>query len=430
MAVKLSLKHTCLVKDSFQIKTAEAKVALKTLLDKTGKGNDFLGWMNLPTEIDDHLIDDILATANSLSNKVDVVVVIGIGGSYLGAKAVMSALNSTHYNLVARSKGLPEIYFAGTDLSGTALTELLEVIGTRAFGINVISKSGTTTEPAIAFRILRDILKSRIGVDAISDYIVATTDAYKGALKQYADANHLKSYIIPDDVGGRFSVFTPVGLLPIALSGIPIGELINGAKAAAKELNIIDDSNIAIQYAAARSLLLSDGKLIEILANYEPRLSFIAAWWKQLYGESEGKEGKGIFPASVDFTCDLHSMGQYIQEGPRHLFETILKVAQPPYDLPIPHDTEDLDGLNYLSDKTINYVNEKAMLGTLEAHVEGGVPNVIIEMDKLDAYHIGYLLYFFELACGISAYLLDVNPFDQPGVESYKKAMFRLLGKK
>ncbi len=406
-----------------------AKKALASLLNSDGKGNEYLGWINLPSEVDTALIEDISKTVELVKSNSKVLVIIGIGGSYLGSKAVISALTSTHHNKFANGKGLPEIYFAGTDLSGTELTDLIAVIGGRDFSINIISKSGTTTEPAIAFRVLRRLMDEKYGANNYANRIIATTDKSKGALRNLSTEKGYKTYVIPDDVGGRFSVFTPVGLIPIAAAGADIKELIRGAKSA--QIDLCDDSNenIAIKYAALRNTLYENGKIIEILCNYEPRLSFIAAWWKQLFGESEGKEGKGIFPASVDFTCDLHSMGQYIQEGPRHLMETILRVKKMPHDIPVPSTVDNLDNLNYLSSKTINYINEMATQGTLEAHVSGNVPNVIIEIPELTAYHIGYLLYFFEMACGISAYMLGVNPFDQPGVESYKSNMFRLLGK-
>lgn len=416
-------------KDKYIAVKESALTALKSLINGDGKGNDYLGWINLPSEIDGTLVENINKTVDRIKSHSQVLIVIGIGGSYLGAKAVISALTSTHHNRFANDNGLPEVYFSGTDLSATELTDLISVIGDRDFSINIISKSGTTTEPAIAFRVLKELMIKKYGTENIKDRIIATTDQTRGALRSLVDAKGFESYIIPDNVGGRFSVFTPVGLLPIAATGINIKELLTGAKDAQKDLKELDSNNIAIEYATLRNVLYRNGKLIEILGNYEPRLSYIAAWWKQLYGESEGKEGKGIFPASVDFTCDLHSMGQYIQEGPRHLMETILRVKKMPYDMLIPTTEDNLDNLNYLSNKTVNYVNSMATQGTLEAHVSGDVPNIIIEIPELTPYHIGYLLYFFEMACGISAYMLDVNPFDQPGVESYKSNMFRLLGK-
>ena len=408
---------------------SEAKAALKSLQDGNGKGNDFLGWRNLPKEISNEFLSDISNTIKEVKSHSQVLIVIGIGGSYLGSNAVISALTSKYRNHSAAKGSSLEIYFAGTSISAIEINDILDAIGDKDFSINVISKSGTTTEPAIAFRIFKDKLYNKYGIEDGNKRIIATTDASKGALRKQADLSGWKTYIIPDDVGGRFSVFTPVGLLPITGADIDINELIRGAKKACEDLNNISESNIAIQYATLRKVLYDGGKKIEILANYEPRLSLIAAWWKQLYGESEGKQGKGLFPASVDFTCDLHSMGQYIQDGPRHLFETILHVENTNNSLIIPHADEDHDNLNYLAGKTLDYVNKKAEEGTLQAHIQGNVPNIRIKMSELNAYHIGYLLYFFEISCGISAYLLDVNPFDQPGVEAYKSKMFELLGK-
>ena len=408
---------------------SDAKGALKSLQDGNGKGNDFLGWRILPEEISDEFLSEISNTVERVKSHSQVLIVIGIGGSYLGSNAVISALTSKYRNQNSDKGNSLEIYFAGTSISAIEINDIMDAIGDKDFSINVISKSGTTTEPAIAFRILKDKLYNKYGEDEGNKRIIATTDTSKGALRKQAELSGWKTFIIPDDVGGRFSVFTPVGLLPITGADIDVNELIQGAKEACKDLNNISESNIAIQYATLRKVLYDGGKKIEILANYEPRLSLIAAWWKQLFGESEGKEGKGLFPASVDFTCDLHSMGQYIQDGPRHLFETILHVENTNTSLTIPNAEGDHDNLNYLAGKSLDFVNKKAEEGTLQAHIQGGVPNIRIKMSELNAYHIGYLLYFFEISCGISAYLLDVNPFDQPGVEAYKSKMFELLGK-
>jgi glucose-6-phosphate isomerase len=407
----------------------KATHALKSLQAGSGKGSEFLGWLNLPAEIDPPFLDEISKTIQEIKDHSKVLIVIGIGGSYLGSNAVISALTSKFRNQIADSNNKLEIYFAGTNISSVDLNDLIDALGDKDFSINIISKSGTTTEPALAFRVLKAKLYEKYGEKASQKRIIATTDASKGALKKQADIYNWKTYIIPDNVGGRFSVFTPVGLLPIKAANINIHELIAGAKKAQNDLTKISNSNLAVQYAAIRKTLYDQGKSIEILANYEPRLSLIAAWWKQLFGESEGKENRGLFPASVDFTCDLHSMGQYIQEGPRHLFETILHVEQIETNITIPEENGNHDNLNYLAGKSLDYVNKKAEEGTLQAHVNGGVPNIRILLEKLDAYHIGYLLYYFEISCGISAYLLEVNPFDQPGVEAYKIKMFELLGK-
>lgn len=404
------------------------KSAVQLLENKTGSGNDFLGWLELPNQISQDWIEDIKETAKGIISDSEILVVIGIGGSYLGAKAAINALTHSFYNESPNRK-TPAIYFAGINLSGSYLNDLLEVIGDKDFSINVISKSGTTTEPAISFRILKERLISKYGKEAASKRIYATTDANRGALKKLANQEGYKSYEIADDIGGRFSVLTAVGLLPIAVAGINIECMINGAKDAGKDSNTDFEKNICHQYALTRYQLYNQGKKIEILVNYEPQLLYIAEWWKQLYGESEGKDGKGIFPAAVSFTSDLHSMGQYIQDGERHLFETIINVTDPNSDITLKSDEQDLDGLNYLAGKTMNYVNQQAMKGTLMAHVDGGVPNIIINVPKLNAYHIGYLIYFFEKACALSGYMIEVNPFDQPGVEAYKSNMFKLLGK-
>ncbi len=411
-----------------QLEPASKK--LKSLHDKTGAGNDFLGWLNLPSAINDKQTGEIIAAANELRNEVDVVVVIGIGGSYLGAKAVIEALNHSFDQLLTTRKA-PLILFAGQNLSQDYLSDLLEVIDDKNYGIVVISKSGTTTEPALAFRMLKNHLESKIGKKQACKRIVAITDGKKGALKQLSNEEGYKTFVIPDDVGGRFSVLTPVGLFPIALAGISIKNLIEGARFMEKitGLDTTPEKNPAIQYSIIRNLLYRQGRKIEIFVNYNPKLRFLAKWWKQLYGESEGKEGKGIYPSSVDFTTDLHSMGQYIQEGERTMFETVVSITKSHKQLTIPHDKTNLDKLNYLAGKSLDEVNKMAEMGTMLAHVDGGVPNIHIEIPSLNEFYLGQLIYLFEKACPVSGYLIGVNPFNQPGVEAYKKNMFALLGK-
>ena len=405
------------------------KQNITALYNRTGKGNDFLGWVNLPSSITAAEIADIKATAQKMKQLCEVVVVIGIGGSYLGAKAVIDALSDSFAQLKPHSN--PLVVFAGQNIGEDYLSELQSVLKNRKWGIVVISKSGTTTEPAIAFRILKADCEAQFGKKESVERIVAITDAKKGALRTLADQEGYKTYVIPDNVGGRFSVLTPVGLLPIAIAGFDIEQLVGGAVEMEKSTgaNIDFEKNPSAVYAAVRNALYKKGKGIELTANYNPKLHFFAEWWKQLYGESEGKELKGIFPASVDFTSDLHSMGQYIQQGQRCLFETVISVEKPNTSLQIPSDAANLDGLNFLSGKHIDEVNKMAELGTILAHVDGGVPNIRISIAKLDEYNLGQLIYFYELACGISGYILDVNPFDQPGVEAYKKNMFALLDK-
>lgn len=397
--------------------------------DKTGKGSDFLGWVNLPSTISEAEIKDIEAVAAFFKKETEVVVVVGIGGSYLGAKCVIEALSHSFSTLKKQEN--PVILFAGQNLSEDYLHELIEVLDNKKYGIISISKSGTTTEPAVASRILKNHLESKVGKAKAKDLIVAVTDAKRGALRTLATKEGYKTFIIPDDVGGRYSVLTPVGLLPIAAAGFNIRELIKGAiameKATAKSVSF--ENNPAAVYAATRNALYAKGKQTEILASYTPKLVYLSEWWKQLYGESEGKENKGIFPASVTFTADLHSMGQYIQEGLRTIFETVVSVQHTDHKVLIPNDPDNLDTLNFLSGKRIDEVNKMAELGTMLAHVDGGVPNIRIEIPKINAYHLGELIYFFEKACGISGYALKVNPFDQPGVEAYKKNMFALLEK-
>lgn len=405
-----------------------ASIALSDLLNGKGKGNDFLGWVNLPNDIDNNLLDSIEESARVLRNNCDIVVVIGIGGSYLGAKAVIEALNNS-FDLLQKDRKNPIVLFAGQNIGEDYLFELQEILKDKKFGIISISKSGTTTEPAIAFRLLKTQLENQAGKEVAKKLIICITDKEKGALRILADKEGFTTYVIPDNVGGRFSVLTPVGLLPIAVAGYDIRALVNGAIDMKNKAIVPSTDNIAIQYAIIRNELYKTGKKIELLVNFNPKLHYIAEWWKQLYGESEGKDGKGIFPAAVDFTTDLHSMGQYIQDGERHLFETVISVEKSTHSLLIPHDKDNLDGLNFLAGKNIDNVNKMAELGTCIAHVDGGVPNLKIVLPELSEYYLGQLLYFFEIACGISGYILGVNPFNQPGVEAYKKNMFALLDK-
>ena len=409
---------------------AKAKVARQALENGTGKGNDFLGWLHLPSSITKEFIADINATAQVLRENCDVVVVAGIGGSYLGARAVIEALSNS-FAWLQHDKKNPVILYAGNNISEDYLHELTEFLKGKKFGVINISKSGTTTETALAFRLLRKQCEEQMGKELSKKVIVAITDAKKGAARLTADKEGYKSYIIPDNVGGRFSVLTPVGLLPIAIAGFDIAKLVEGAKIMeeATGVNVPFEENMAMQYAAVRNELYRHGKKIEILANFCPKLHYVSEWWKQLYGESEGKDNLGIFPASVDFTTDLHSMGQWIQQGERSIFETVISVDKVQYSVEFPHDEENLDGLNFLAGKRVDEVNKMAELGTQLAHVDGGVPNIRITVETLDEKNIGELLYFFEVACGISGYILDVNPFNQPGVEAYKKNMFALLNK-
>jgi glucose-6-phosphate isomerase len=401
------------------------------LKNRNGKGSDFLGWVNLPSEISKKEIKDINKTAEYLRDKSQIIVVVGIGGSYLGAKAVIDAL-SNDFQLLSRKKKNPVIVYAGQNIGEDYLSNLLSVLDKKDYSIIVISKSGTTTEPAVAFRILKNHIEKKYGKKEAKRRIIAVTDKAKGALKKLSDKEGYKTFVIPDDVGGRFSVLTPVGLLPVAAAGFNIKNLIRGARDMQEFIDMEKSisGNPAFLYAATRNALYKKGKAIEILANYTPSLSYFTEWWKQLYGESEGKNGKGIFPAGVNFTTDLHSMGQLIQDGTRNIFETVLWVESSSKKLKVPKDTENLDELNYIAGKRLIEVNHKAMIGTLMAHVDGGVPNISISISKLNEYYLGQLIYFFERACGISGYALGVNPFDQPGVEAYKKNMFALLGKK
>ena len=403
--------------------------AHKTLLDKTGAGNDFLGWVDLPDKTDTCEYERIKAAAEKIKGDSKVLVVIGIGGSYLGARAAIEFLGSPNYNIL-RKRGCPEIYFAGNNLSAAHVKEIFKIIGKRDYSINITSKSGTTTEPAVAFRIFKEHIENKYGKDEAKKRIYATTDSKKGVLKNIADKEGYESFVIPDNIGGRYSVLTAVGLLPIAVAGIDTDKMLEGAKRAYDKFNSdFSMSNPVWKYVSARNALYNNGFTTEILASYEPSFRFMAEWWKQLFGESEGKENKGIFPASVDLTADLHSMGQYIQQGIRNIFETAVIIKKVRMKLEVPHIDGDDDGLNYLAGKDFSEINNAAYMGTTKAHVDGGVPNICIEIDKNNAASFGELVYFFELACGISGYVLGVNPFDQPGVEEYKKNMFELLGK-
>ena len=410
---------------------SQVKAAQEALENGTCPGNDFLGWLHLPSSITSAFLDEIQATANTLRDKCEVIVVAGIGGSYLGARAVIEALSNSFAWLVADKKN-PTILFAGNNIGEDYLFELTEYLKNKKFGVINISKSGTTTETALTFRLLKKQCEAQRGKAEAKDVIVAVTDAKKGAARTCADKEGYKSFIIPDNIGGRFSVLTPVGLLPIACAGFDVKELVSGAQEMERACgkNVPFEKNPAAQYAAVRNGLYSEaGKKIEIVVNFQPKLHFFAEWWKQLYGESEGKDNKGIFPAACDFTTDLHSMGQWIQQGERSIFETVISVEEPEHKLLFPHDEENLDGLNFLEGKRVDDVNKMAELGTRLAHVDGGVPNIRISVPRLNAYYIGQLIYFFEIACGISGNLLQVNPFNQPGVEAYKKNMFALLNK-
>ncbi|MGB9679384.1 MAG: glucose-6-phosphate isomerase [Minisyncoccia bacterium] len=408
-----------------------AQLSLDMVLNKNAQGNDFLGWVNLPKDYDKEEFERIKKAAEKIKSDSDVLIVIGIGGSYLGARAAIETLTHSFYNILPKNtRKAPEIYFAGNSISSTYLSDLIDVLKGKDVSINVISKSGTTTEPAIAFRVFRDYLEKKYGKEEAKSRIYVTTDKEKGALKKLADEEKYQTFVIPDDVGGRYSVLTAVGLLPIAAAGINIEEMMKGASDASDIYTKKDiKENISMQYAIVRNLLYRKGKFIEILVNYEQRLHYFSEWWKQLFGESEGKDHKGIYPASVDFTTDLHSMGQFIQDGSRTMFETVLNVDKALKDIVIPEDKDNIDGLNFLSGKTMDFVNNKAFQGTLLAHSDGNVPNLIVSVPEISPYYFGNLVYFFEMACGISGYINGVNPFDQPGVEAYKKNMFALLGK-
>ena len=430
--IKLSIDKAlgCVTRDEVYAYAAKAEESTALLESGKGKGNDFLGWLHLPSSISEAHLSDIEATAESLRSQCEAVVVIGIGGSYLGAKAVIDALSNTFVWMSADKKN-PIVLYAGQNIGEDYLYELQEILKNKSFGIINISKSGTTTEPAIAFRLLKKQLENQVGKEVAKKRIVAITDASKGALRKLATMEGYKTFVIPDNVGGRFSVLTPVGLLPIAVAGFDIRKLVAGAVEMEKLCGdqVPFAQNPAAIYAATRNALYKAGKKTEILANFNPKLHYFAEWWKQLYGESEGKDHLGIFPAAVDFTTDLHSMGQWIQEGERTIFETVLSVMNMEHEVVIPSDEENLDGLNFLAGKRVDQVNKMAELGTQIAHVDGGVPNIKIEIPAITEYCLGQLIYFFEKACGISGYLLGVNPFDQPGVEAYKKNMFALLDK-
>lgn len=405
--------------------------AKETLVSKNGAGNDFLGWIDLPVNYDKEEFSRIKAAAKKIQEDSEVLLVIGIGGSYLGARAAIEFLRHNFYNMVDKSiRKTPEIYFVGNNISSTYVKHLTDVIGDRDFSINIISKSGTTTEPAIAFRVFKKLLEEKYGKEAAAGRIYATTDKAKGALKNLATEEGYETFVVPDDIGGRFSVLTAVGLLPIAVSGADLDKLMEGAASGRKRALEADfEENDALQYAALRNILLRKGKNVEIVANYEPSLHYVSEWWKQLYGESEGKDQKGIFPAAVDLTTDLHSMGQFIQDGARIMFETVINIESPQCEITIEEEPVDLDGLNYLAGKTMDFVNKSAMNGTILAHTDGNVPNFMVKVPEQNEFYLGELFYFFEFACGVSGYLLGVNPFNQPGVESYKKNMFALLGK-
>jgi glucose-6-phosphate isomerase len=432
MNIKVNIQHTLDFATTKEIQSYQHDIDRHyySILKKTGKGNDFLGWVELPSEIDEALINAIEQLAEKIRKKAEIFIVIGIGGSYLGARAVIEAL-SHNFQFLKKTNKNPLIVYAGQNIGEDYLVDLMEILDHKDYALTVISKSGTTTEPAIAFRVLKNHIEKKYGKKEASERIIAITDKSKGALKKLATEEGYPVFVVPDDVGGRYSVLTPVGLLPVAVAGFDIRKLIKGAKEM-QELNLQTSSiekNPMTLYAATRNALYKKGKLVEILVNYQPNLFYLTEWWKQLYGESEGKEGKGIFPAGVNFTSDLHSMGQYIQEGQRILFETVLSVEKPNKKIVIPEDKNDLDGLNYIAGKRLHEVNNMAELGTTLAHVDGGVPNIEIKIPEVSEYYLGQLIYFFEMACALSGYILNLNPFDQPGVEAYKKNMFALLGK-
>ena len=426
-----SLAKGVIGQDELTSMKAAVLAARDTLENKKGAGNDFLGWIDLPEDYDKEEFARIQKAAEKIQSDSEVLVVIGIGGSYLGARAAIEFLRHCFYNSVDKKvRKTPEIYYAGNSISGTYLSQLIETIGDRDFSVNVISKSGTTTEPAIAFRIFKEMLENKYGKEEAARRIYATTDRAKGALKGLATEEGYETFVVPDDVGGRFSVLTAVGLLPIAASGADIEKLMEGARSMRKLcLETEVEKNDAIQYALIRNILHAKGKSVEVLANYEPIFHYVGEWWKQLYGESEGKDQKGIFPAAVDLTTDLHSMGQFIQDGSRIMFETVMELENPALDITVKEEEKDLDGLNYLAGKTMDFINKSAMRGTQLAHTDGNVPNLVIRIPEQSEFSLGELFYFFEYACGISGYLLGVNPFNQPGVESHKKNMFALLGK-
>lgn len=430
MAVKLNTKYLSefIKEKDYELVAEQVKLAHNMLHDKKGEGSEFTGWVTLPTDYDKEEFKRIKEAAERIKSNTDIFIVIGIGGSYLGARAVIELLKSPNYNVL--HKKTPDIYFIGNSISAASLSELLKICEGKDVTINMISKSGTTTEPAIAFRILRKLIENKYGKEEARKRIFCTTDKEKGTLKHLAQKEGYETFVVPDDIGGRYSVLTAVGLLPIAVAGINIDELMFGARKAQNDLNRFDiNENDCYKYAAIRNILYKKGKNIEVLASYEPGFMMMNEWFKQLFGESEGKDKKGIFPASVVFSTDLHSMGQYIQDGERKLFETVLYAEKPKEDILLEKVTDDIDGLNFLAGKTMSFVNKQAFLGTIMAHTDGGVPNVVLSIPEISEFEIGYLLYFFEKACAISGYILGVNPFNQPGVENYKKNMFALLGK-
>ena len=429
--VKFTYANAMVSDAEIQMMKTQVEAAKDVLLAKTGAGNDFLGWIDLPVDYDKEEFDRIKKAAAKIQNDSEVLLVIGIGGSFLGARAAIESLRHSFFNVVDKEvRKTPEIYYVGNSISSTYLAHLIEVVGNRDFSINMISKSGTTTEPAIAFRVFKKILVEKYGKEEAAKRIYATTDKAKGALKNLATEEGYESFVVPDDVGGRFSVLTAVGLLPIAVSGADIDKLMEGAASARKRcLENAFEENDSLLYAAVRNILHRKGKGIEILCNYEPSLHYVSEWWKQLYGESEGKDGKGIFPAAVDLTTDLHSMGQFIQDGSKNHYETVINVEKPKAEITLELEEVDLDGLNYLAGKTVDFINKSAMNGTILAHTDGLVPNLMVTMPEINEFYLGELFYFFEFACGVSGYVSGVNPFDQPGVESYKKNMFALLGK-
>ena len=431
--MKITLTHAASFVPAGSLNELAAKTAQCNALLENGQGagNDFLGWVHLPSSITPEFLDEVQASADALRQRCEVVVVAGIGGSYLGARAVNEALGSSFDAFRAKDRKNPYVVYAGNNIGEDYLADLMEFLADKQFGIINISKSGTTTETALAFRLLKTMLEKQVGKAEAKNRIVAVTDRAKGALRSLATQEGYKTFVIPDNVGGRFSVLTPVGLLAIAVAGFDIRALVKGAQDMEQQTaaNVPYEQNPACQYAAMRNALYQYGKKIEILVNYNPRLHYFSEWWKQLYGESEGKQHKGIFPASVDFTTDLHSMGQWIQDGERSIFETVISIKQANREVRVPMDEENLDGLNFLAGKRVDEVNKMAELGTRLAHIDGGVPNILIEFDKIDEYNIGQFIYFFERGCGISGYMLGVNPFDQPGVEAYKKNMFALLDK-
>ena len=427
LTLDLSKLNGFLPQDYLSSREDALREAARMLAEHNGPGGDFTGWVTLPRDYDKEEFARIQAAAKRIQQQSQVLVVIGIGGSYLGARAVIELLGSPNYNL--KQKNTPDILFAGNGLSTDALLETISLIGDRDFSVNVISKSGTTTEPAVAFRIFKQMLEEKYGKEGARERIYATTDKARGALKGLADQEGYEEFVVPDEVGGRYSVLTAVGLLPIAVAGIDIKALMDGAAQAMEALSAPGADNPAWQYAAARHALYTQGKKVEILVGYEPSFRFFGEWWKQLFGETEGKDGKALFPASVEFTADLHSMGQYIQQGERLMLETVVRFARSRGSVTIPHDPDNVDGLNFLAGKDLSFVAEQAMRGTLLAHVDGGVPNLVVTAPARDAQSVGWLIYFFEYACGLSGYLLEINPFDQPGVEAYKNNMYALLGK-